>query len=205
MRNLFILVLTLLPFFAQATNPIDTTSLKTPWAVSDTIFSRQGFTLSVGLGGGAIQQKIAFSGEQTESENYLSFVGDITIGYGLTEQFSILATHKGSFYSFEDEDEAEESMKTSFNFRGIGGSYFFKPTAQSSFVSAGIGVASQVIDLDNNLGMNGLGLFAGAGYCINKNILIKAEVTWGNPGIKIENERLSINTLAVGVSANYNF
>lgn len=177
---------------AQVTNAIN----------DDPTFNRKGLFLSIGLGGGMVQQKITYDDVQSESNNFLSLLGDITVGLGINEKVMGILTLKQNRYTIEDETD---KMKTSFEFVGIGGAYYLKSTANAPFLSAGVGIASQVIDLDQNLGMNGLGIFLGGGYFVNEHLHLKADIIWGNPNIVVFDERLSFNTLTLGVSVNYSF
>lgn len=165
-------------------------------------FSRKGFLLSIGLGGGSIQQKISYDEVQSTPEKALSSVADITLGFGFTEQFTGFLTLKENRYTIEDEID---KMNTSFQFTGVGGSYFLKPTAKSPFITGGVGIASQVVDPEENLTINGVGCFLGIGYSLNKNMSLKLEAIWGKPSIEVFDEQLSINTTSIGLSANYTF
>jgi len=86
-RNLFILAFTFLSFFVKASTAVDSTIIRTtPLSMKKAEFSRKGFFGSIGIGRGAVKEKLIYTEVELASENYQSLGIELTGGFGLTEK-----------------------------------------------------------------------------------------------------------------------
>lgn len=112
--------------------------------VSGNCYDRNGLHLGLGLGAGTIQASSAIFKEEKKSE---AITLDTKIGYGFNNQFVINCDMPSTIFD-ADNKTTNKNVLLSEDMYMLGGSYFFKSTENSPYISAGYGKSK--IEFDEN-------------------------------------------------------
>jgi hypothetical protein len=200
---------------------------------------RKGFILGFGLGPGftSYTEKITeeYGGVKQSIErdrkSKLGLVTDFKIGYAPSNFLEIYWFSKVSwfghkfvqsydfydyYYEYVYHYEYVEDWMVANGVAGIGGTYYFRPTAPSWFLSGGLGYSAWSVPFEDN-SLNdyfyeednflqdsrlGLGLFVGGGYEFARHLNVQMDLCWGKP--KNSEGRLEVSSNALTVKCTLN-
>ncbi len=164
-------------------------SFALPLAVDAFDGQREGFLLSIGLGGG--QRTIEESISPSEAPNIINPIKttdlvtayEMKIGYGLSNSLIVGLNINAANGTYQSKIFENPRSTASFNITGLGLTYFFADRAPSVFIEAIFGMASWQYDIDDD-GDSPLvssGMACGLGYEFRKNWTLEIDAGWGSP------------------------
>jgi hypothetical protein len=173
--------------------------------------TRKGFVFGLGLGGGFTAYQVQaprydgywYVGEEIKNQSSAGLATDFKIGIGLSEHVVLLYTNKVLWFDFK-EPRWDEHMFCDFGATMLGLDYFFRTTAPSLYLLAGIGASvwtPLTAEYDSERWL-GLGLCAGLGYEFSRHWTIEASLVYGRGGGE-DYLRAARNPVGIMVMLNY--
>ena len=160
-----------------------------PFAVHAFDGHREGFLLSIGLGGG--QRTIEESISPSDTPNLTNPIKttdpvtayEVKISYGLSNCLIVglnFNNTNGNYTSILSENSGSTA---SFDIAGLGLTYFFADRSPSFFVEAVFGMAGWQYDVDDGreIPLVSTGMALGLGYEFRKNWTWEIDAGWGSP------------------------
>ncbi|RAP30747.1 hypothetical protein DID78_02240 [Candidatus Marinamargulisbacteria bacterium SCGC AG-343-D04] len=158
--------------------------------------SRKGFVLGLGAGGHSTTYKQSFEMLSAEVDTS-GLSSSVKIGYGFNEQCAVYYLRDAVWYSM---DTMFGEITYVSGIMGVGVTYYFKPTTQTFFVSAGAGIGDLSAPFEDWLTPStGSAITLGAGYEFAKHVSVEGKVL----STFIEESGVDNETLSFLVSMNY--
>jgi hypothetical protein len=165
-----------------------------------TINERRGLIFGLGIGASALTWSQTYDdGEiqkSSESETVIPLCTDIRLGFCLPNN-RVMIYYWNKFNWFRV--QIGEDTYLSWNgLHALAGSYFFKGSVPSAYLTLGIGLASWQPWISNYIAY-GLGASAGVGYEFNKHLCIEAAILFSRPSNEYLLGNITTNTIALSL------